>query len=69
MVGEITFFKSHSNYILKKKFVFYRIYNNLLSLGFGFINITYLLSVKVIILHKSGDIEMNPLQAQLEKLN
>ena len=38
------------------------------SLGFGFINITYLLSVISIILQKSGDIETNPGPAQIEKL-
>ena len=38
------------------------------SLGFGFINITYLLSVISIILQKSGDTETNPGPTQIEKL-
>ena len=37
-------------------------------IGFGFINIAYLLSVISIILQKSGDIETNPDPAQIEKM-
>ena len=51
--GEVAFFKSHSNHTKKPKFNFCQIYlNNLFSLGFGFSNITYLLSVTSIILPK-----------------
>ena len=54
--------------ILKPKLIFCQIYfNNLFSLGFGFINITYLLSVISIILQNSRDIEINPGPAQIEQ--
>ena len=67
--GEVVFFKSHSNHTKKPKFNFCQIYyNNLFSLGFGFINITYFLSVTSIILQKSGDIETNPGPAQIDQL-
>ena len=67
--GEVAFFKSHSNHSKKPKFNFCQIYyNRLFSLGFGFINITYLLSVISIILQKNGDIETNPGPARIEKL-
>ena len=67
--GGVAFFKSHSYHTKKPKFNFCQVYySNLFSLGFGFINITYLLSVILIILQKSGDIETNPGPSQIEKL-
>ena len=67
--GEVAFFKNHSNHTKKPKFNFCQIYcYNLFSLWFGFINITYLLSVISFILQKGGDNETNPGPAQIEKL-
>ena len=51
--GEVAFFRSHSNHTKKPKYNFCQIYfKKLFSLGFGFIKITYLLSVISIILQK-----------------
>ena len=66
---EIAFFKRHSNHTKKPNVNLCQIYfNNLFSLGFGFINITFLLSVISITLQDSADIETNPGPAQIEKL-